>query len=248
MDVMRLFIIFAVGMIAGSFGTLTGGGSLITIPALIFLGLPPHSAIGTNRLGVTGVHIAGWYKFNQKRMVNYAFGFMIGIPALLGSMLGVNLVLQVNEMILKRLVAALMIFILVFIMVKPKIGLEKTKSMVKNHVYIIGAVLSFFLGVYGGFYGAGNGTFLSYILILLFGQTFLESAATRKIAGFFITTMAAILFGLAGVIDYSLGIALFIGTFIGSFIGAHYSDKIGDVWIKRLFFVIVLTMSIRLMT
>ena len=181
-------------------------------------------------------------------MVNYAFGFMIGIPALLGSMLGVNLVLQMNEVILKRLVATLMIFILVFITVKPKIGLEKTKSMVKNHVYIIGAVLSFFLGVYGGFYGAGTGTFLSYILILLFGQTFLESAATRKIAGFLITTMAAILFGLAGVIDYSLGIALFIGTFTGSFIGAHYSDKIGDVWIKRLFFAIVLTMSIKLMT
>ncbi|NIO03967.1 MAG: TSUP family transporter [Proteobacteria bacterium] len=248
MDIMSLLIIFAVGVIAGSFGTLTGGGSLITIPALIFLGLPPHSAIGTNRLGVTGVHIGGWYKFNQKRMVNYAFGFMIGIPALFGSMLGVNLVLQMNEMILKRLVATLMIFILVFITVKPKIGLEKTKFMVKNHVYIIGAVVSFFLGIYGGFYGAGAGTFFSYILILLFGQTFLESAATRKIAGFLITTMAAILFGLAGVIDYSLGIALFIGTSTGSFIGAHYSDKIGEVWIKRLFFAIVLTMSIKLMT
>lgn len=247
MDIISLLIISAVGVIAGSFGTLTGGTSLITIPALIFLGLPPHAAIGTNRLGVTGVPIAGWYKFNQKRMVNYAFGFMIGIPALFGSMLGVNLVLQMNEMILKRLVATLMILILVFITVKPKIGLEKTKSMVKNHGYLIGAILSFFLGVYGGFYGAGAGIFLNYILILLFGQTFLESAATRKIAGFFITAMAAILFGLAGVINYSMGIALFIGTFTGSFIGAHYSDKIGDVWIKTLFFAIVLTMSIKLL-
>ena len=75
----------------------------------------------------------------------------------------------------------------------------------------------------------------------------MESAATRKIAGFFITAMAAILYGLAGVINYSMGIALFIGTFTGSFIGAHYSDKIGDVWIKTLFFAIVLTMSIKLL-
>lgn len=79
MDIINLLMIFAVGVIAGSFGALTGGGGLITIPALIFLGLPPHSAIGTNRLGVTGIHIAGWYKFNQKRMANFAFGFMIGI-------------------------------------------------------------------------------------------------------------------------------------------------------------------------
>ena len=68
MDIINLLMIFAVGVIAGSFGALTGGGSLITIPALIFLGLSPYSAMWTNRLGVAGEHIAGWHKFDQKAL------------------------------------------------------------------------------------------------------------------------------------------------------------------------------------
>jgi len=113
--------------------------------------------------------------------------------------------------------------------------------------YAIGAVLSFFIFTYSGFYGAGAGTFLTYVLILLFRQTFLEGAATRKIAQFISTAMAIVIFAIGGVIHYPLGIALFIGNLIGSYIGAHYSDKIGNIWIKRLFIVIVLIMAVKLL-
>jgi uncharacterized membrane protein YfcA len=81
----------------------------------------------------------------------------------------------------------------------------------------------------------------------LFRQTFLECAATVKIAALLITAMAASIFAINGAIHYSLAAAMFIGAFIGSYIGAHYSDKIGNVWIKRLFFVIVLVMAIKLL-
>ena len=129
---------------------------------------------------------------------------------------------------------------------KPEIGIERTKHVIKKHEYLIGIAFSFFLGIYAGFYGAGTGTFVSYILILLFGQTFLESAATRNTVTLPPSLLATIIFALAGVIIYSLGIALFVGYFIGSYIGAHYSDKIGNVWVKRLFFGIVLIMAIKL--
>lgn len=85
------------------------------------------------------------------------------------------------------------------------------------------------------------------MLILFFGQTLLEGAATRKIAQFISTAMAIVIFAIVGVIHYPLGIALFIGNLIGSYIGAHYSDKIGNIWIKRLFIVIVLIMAVKLL-
>jgi len=88
MDIIKLLIIFLTGIPSGIFGTLTGGAGLITIPALIFLGLSPHSAIGTHFFGVTGMNIAGWYKFHEKGMINYKLGFIITIPVLLGSILG----------------------------------------------------------------------------------------------------------------------------------------------------------------
>lgn len=247
MDLIHLLIILAVGIIAGSFGTLVGGGGLITIPTLILLGLPPHTAIGTNRLGATGMAIAGWYEFSKKGMINYEIGLTIGIPALLGPILGANLVLKISETILKHVIAIITILILVFIISKPKMGIQKAKHNIKKHEYLIGAVLSLFIFIYSGFYGAGTGALLTYVLILLFGQTFLESAATRKIAQLISTVMAAIIFAISGVISYPLGAALFTGSLIGSYIGAHFSDRIGNIWIKRLFFVIVLIMAIKLM-
>ena len=102
--------------------------------------------------------------------------------------------------------------------------------------------MSFFLGIYGGFYGPGTATFLSYILILLFRQTFLESAATVKIAMLFVTIVAALIFAINGAVDYYLASSMFAGGFIGSYIGAHYSDRIGNVWIRRLFIAVVLIM------
>ena len=248
MEIMNLLVIFFVSIFAGSIGTLVGGGSLITIPTLILLGLPPHTAIGTDRLGATGIGSAGWYKFHKKRMIDYRIGFILGFPAMLGSLLGANLVLQINEAILKQAVAIITILVLFFItIVMPKLGIEKNDHMVKSHEYLIGGVSGFCLGIYGGFYGAGTATFLCYILILVFRQTFLECAATIKIAALLMTAMAASIFGINGAIDYSLAISMFIGSFIGSYIGAHYSDTIGNVWIKRLFFVIVLTLAIKLL-
>jgi uncharacterized membrane protein YfcA len=247
MESIQLIIVLGVGLIAGSYGTLVGGGSLITIPTLIFLGFPPHTAIGTNKLGVMGNSTAGWYEFNRKGIINYKIGFIMGIPAFIGPILGASFVLQINETILKRLIAVITIIILTFLIARPEIGTKKAGRAITKQDYIIGAFLSFLISIYSGFYGAGAGTLLTYVLILFFGQTFLEGAATRKIAQFISTAMAIVIFAIGGVIHYPLGIALFIGNLIGSYIGAHYSDKIGNIWIKRLFIAIVLIMAVKLL-
>jgi uncharacterized membrane protein YfcA len=247
MESIQLIIVLGVGLIAGSYGTLVGGGSLITIPTLIFLGFPPHTAIGTNKLGVMGNPTAGWYEFNRKGIINYKIGFIMGIPAFIGPILGASFVLQINETILKRLIAVITIIILTFLIARPEIGTKKAGRAITKQDYIIGAFLSFLISIYSGFYGAGAGTLLTYVLILFFGQTFLEGAATRKIAQFISTAMAIVIFAIGGFIHYPLGIALFIGNLIGSYIGAHYSDKIGNIWIKRLFIAIVLIMAVKLL-
>ena len=247
MELLDLFIVFAVGVLVGPFGSLVGGEALITIPLLIFLGLPPHIAIATNRLGLTGGLITSWYEFHRKRMIDYKIGFAVAIPALAGSILGASLVLHINEALLRKIIAILIIAVLAFVVARPQLGVEKTKYVVRTGEYVAGVIGSFFIGIYHGFYGAGAGSLFSYLLILLFGQTFLESAATRKIAASLGSLVAVAIFAIAGVIVYSVGIALLIGLSIGFYLGAHYSDKIGNVWIKRLFFVIVLIMAIKLL-
>ena len=247
MDLVSLLIVFVAGIIASSFGTLVGGTSLITIPVLIFLGLPPYTAIGTDRLGISGLTSMGWYKFHEKGLINYPIALRMGVVALIGSFFGANLVLEISIALLKKILAITTGLLLILVVAQPKLGREKRDRPIKRHEYGAGMFVSFFIGIYGGFYGAMAGTFLLYVLLFIFKQTFLESTATLKIASLMMTTMAAVVFAIKGVIDYPLAAAMFMGCAIGSYFGAHYSDRIGNVWIRRLFIVIVLIMVIKLM-
>jgi len=246
MDIFSLIIIFLVGLVACIYGTIIGGSSMITIPLLILMGLPPHTAIGTDRMGVMGLTLAGWYKFHQKRLIDYRIGISMAIPALIGSFLGAKIVLQINETVLKVIIAGLTILMLLFMILRPDIGIKKTKASVKTRDYLVGALMTFLVGIYAGFYGAMVGTFLFYIMLIWFNQTFLEGAGTMKIAGFLGSLIPAAVFARNGAIDYPLGIALFSGSFIGSFLGAHYSDRLGNIWIRRFFILIILIMIAKL--
>jgi len=246
MDLVSLSIVFVAGIIGSSYGTLVGGTSLITIPLLIFLGLPPHTAIGTDRLGITGLAITGWYKFHEKGLINYPISLRMGVAALIGSFLGANLVLQIPVALLKKIIAIVTVLILIIVVSQPKLGVEKKDRIIKRHEYGAGIFISFIIGIYGGVYGAMAGTFFLYVLLFIFNRTFLEGTATLKLPSLMMTTMAALVFAIKGAIDYPLAAAMFLGCAIGSYFGAHYSDRIGNVWIKRLFIAIVLIMVVKL--
>lgn len=246
MEFYKIFTIFFVGMFVSVLSTLVGGSSLLTIPTLILLGLPPHTAIGTDRFGIMGVCLAGWYKFHKKRLINYKVGFSLTIPVIFGSFLGAHLVFEISESVLKLIIIIISIACLFFLVLNPKLGTERTKQDFGKYEYIIGGLMTFVVGVYVGFYGAMGGTLLLYILILWFGQTFLESAGTQKIAAMMMNAMAAIVFALNDAVSYYLAVPLFCGCFIGSYIGAHYSDRIGNVWIRRLFIILLVILIIKL--
>jgi uncharacterized membrane protein YfcA len=79
------------------------------------LGLPPHTAIGTDRFGIMGVCLAGWYKFHKKRLINYKVGFSLTIPVMLGSFLGAHLVFEISESVLKLIIIIISIACLFFL-------------------------------------------------------------------------------------------------------------------------------------
>jgi len=247
MDVLGLSIIFLASVIGASFGTLVGGTSLITIPVLIFLGLPPHTAIGTDRLGIAGLTTVGWYKFHQKGLINYPISLWMGVAAVIGSFLGASLVLEISTGLLRKIIAIATVGVLIIVIAQPRLGLGKKRRVIRGGRYGAGIFISFIIGIYGGFYGAMAGTFLLYVLLSVFDQTFLEGTATLKLTSLMMTTMAAVVFAGKGAIDYPKAGAMFLGCAVGSYIGAHYSDRIGNVWIKRLFILIVLIMVVKLL-
>ena len=247
MEVINLLIVFIVGMVAGSYGTLVGGGAFIVIPALIFMGLPAHIAIGTNRFAGVGMALGGWYIFHKKRLIDYRLSLYMVAPALVGSVIGSKLVFQFDEGILKQIIAVLTIAILALVFFQPNLGINPAPKTITSRKLLLAAFLFFIIYIYIGFYGAGGGTFLTYVLVLLLGQTFIESAANNKIATLAGALASVTVFANNQAIHYFWGTALFSGCFAGAYLGGHLSERIGNVWIKRLFFMVALIMSLKLL-
>lgn len=249
MDLTQLITIFGASLICSTFGTLVGGSSLITIPLLILMGLPPHSAVGTDRLGTSGIALAGLYSFHRKGMVHYRLAFIVGIPCLVGGFIGANLALQISAELLKTFIVVLTIILLIVVVANSKLGVATvaTTRPLSTGKYVLGSFLSLLAGIYGGFYGAGMATLMSYIMILVFRQTFLESAANTKVAGIMMSVTSAATYAYHGAIHLPLAMAMFAGSCIGSYVSAQYSDRIGNVWIKRIFIGVALIMAIKLL-
>ncbi len=247
MEPVGAILLFLLCLAVGAFSTYTGGGSLITIPALMLLGLPPHIAVATNRLGVMGIMIGSWYKFHRMKMMSYKVALPLSVAILIGSLIGASLLIQVDEAFLKTFVSIVTLALLALLIIKPEMGIKGLELHSSPRRLATATVLTFLLGIYSGFYGAAGGTFLAYITILVLGQTFIESAAARKPIILVSSIAAAAIFVLQGLIYYDYAAVVFIGTLAGSYAGAHYSKRLGNVWIKRMFIVAVAVMALKLL-
>ncbi len=246
MEPLTLLFVFFVGVFASFIGTNVGSGGLIAIPALIFFGLPPQAAIATNKFGSLGMVTTGFYKFHKAKKIDYRIGIPTAAFALIGAYIGANTLLLFPNELLEKLVGAFILAILVFVLLNRDIGLKKARQT--NPLLRYAGYLSFLLiGFWGGFFGGGTATFATYALILLFGQTFLESAGTRKIAALGISIVPIIVFALAGIINWVYGTSLILGMAVGSYFGASYGIKKGDKWVRLLFAIIVVASAVKLL-
>lgn len=246
MEIYSVITVFVMSILASSFGTLTGGTSLITIPVLMLLGLPPHVAIGTDRFGIIGLGLSGWYKFQSKRLIDYPIAWMVAVPIFAGTFIGSNIVLQISGEVLRSIVIFINIALLIFLLVNPRVGVEKGGDRSTVKVYLVGFILSLLVGLWGGFYGALTGTFTLYVLILVYRQTFIQSAATMKIPNIVNAVTAATVFAFHGAVDFRLGMAMMGGCLIGSYTGVHFSERIGELWIKRIFLLVTAAAIVKL--
>ncbi|OGM29761.1 hypothetical protein A2630_01300 [Candidatus Woesebacteria bacterium RIFCSPHIGHO2_01_FULL_44_10] len=244
-EILRFLLVFIVGLIASFLGINTGGGGLVSIPALIFLGFPPQIAIATNKFGSLGMSGTGLFRFHKSGEVDYKVAIPIAILSIIGAYFGANSLLTIPNQILEKIVGVLILAVLGVVLLDRKSGLEK-KELNRPALKIFGYLSFLFVGFWGAFFGGGFAIFSSYILILIFGKTLIESAGTQQLLATGIAVMAVFIYGTHGIIDWFYGAFLIIGMSLGSYLGASYGIKKGDTWVKKLFVVMVLASTIKL--
>ncbi len=242
---MEAATIFLIGIVSAFVGTTVGGGGLITVPALILLGLPPHVAVATTRIGALGLVLAGLYRFRRAGVVDWRIGLISALFAAVGALAGALFLLQMPAEVLEPAVGLLLLFVLPLIWVKPSLGVRQTPPGRARKR--LGYLAYLPLGFWGGFFGAGYGILSNLTMLLLEGKTFLQAAATRKLPGTVVTLVALTVFTRAGVLAWKEGLFLLAGMALGSYAGASYGLRHGEHWVRRLFMIAVAASALALL-
>ena len=246
---MEWYIIIAVigvGFLAGFINTLAGSGSLLTLPLLMFLGLPANVANGTNRIAILLQNIVGITSFKQQGVLSFKEGLTIGIPAAAGSLVGAQIAINLNDEIMSRTIGGLLIFMLIIIILKPDRWIKEQAggSPVVRWFQII---IFFVIGIYGGFIQAGVGFFLLAGLVLGTGHELVKANALKVFIVFLYTPFALAIFILNDQVDWKLGLILAIGNMIGAFVGARVAVKWGAKAVRYFLIIALAFASLKLL-
>ncbi len=235
------------GFIAGFINTLAGSGSLITLPLLIFLGLPATVANGTNRVGVLFQSLVSGASFYQKGVLDLRGGIILAIPAILGSIIGARIAVDLNEEVMRRTIGVLMLVMLVIILVKPSQWLKgKSETLHKNPNWWQ-MIIFFGVGIYGGFIQAGVGIFLLASLVLGVGYNLVQANAIKSIIILCFTVSALLVFIYNDQVNLTAGILLAIGNSLGGWIAAQVAVERGAEFVRWLLIIIVIVASMQLL-
>lgn len=238
-------VVVAVGIVAGIINTLAAGGSLLTLPVLMALGLPPNMANGTNRIAIFLQNVVGVRQFHKEKVMDFPSGFKVGIPAAAGAIAGAFIAVNLNDEVMNLAIAGVMILVFFLILLKPNrwINSHETHPPIPYWVQVI---VFFFVGVYGGFIQAGVGFFLLTSLVLGSGFELVKANALKLLIILLYTPLALLIFFMNGDVNLWLGLVLAVGNMTGAWIGTKIAVKWGAVLIRYFVLVAILVASTKL--
>lgn len=236
-----LIILFFTGLMAGTIDAIAGGGGLISLPVLLSLGVPPHIALGTNKLQSTVGTMVATYSYYKARLFNMKMVYQGLAFGVVGTVLGSVASQLMSSAFLKQLIPVLLILIFFYTILSPRLGLEDRKPRLSEHYFYM--IFGAGLGFYDGFFGPATGSFWVFSLIFFLGYNLTKAAAYTKVFNLKSNIIALACFAIGGNIDYRIGLCMAVGQLLGGRLGAYLAIRNGARMIRPIFMVVV-TISI----
>lgn len=244
-DFQLFFILFVVAIVAGCIDAIAGGGGLLTIPALLWAGLPPIQALATNKLQSSFGSLTATWNYTRQGLIKPSEHRVAIALTFIGAAAGAWIVQQIDSSFLAQAIPILLIIFAVYFMFSPKLGdQERTQRISKN---VFAATAGFGIGFYDGFFGPGTGTFFVIAFVTLLGYSLPNATAGTKLLNFTSNFSSLILFAFSGHIIWLLGFTMGVGQIIGSFIGSKLAIQHGSRLIRPLLVIVSLLVSLRLL-
>lgn len=242
---LQLYIIlFFVALFAGFIDSIAGGGGIITIPALLLAGIPPHQALGVNKLQSCFGSFSAALHFYRNGYLSLKDNIISIICVFICATFGTLLINVLKADFLARIIPFLLIIFAIYFLLSPKISEEQ--RVVRYGSFVLYLVLGL-IGFYDGFFGPGTGSFLILALIGLGGYGLKSALARAKLFNFTSNIASMLVFALGGKILFLLGFVMGIGQFIGANIGSKLAIRYGIKIIKPLIVVVSLLICAKLL-
>jgi uncharacterized membrane protein YfcA len=243
---LQWLLITVVGFIAGFVNTLAGGGSIITLPAMILVGLDPTVANATNRLGIMLSALSAAAGFKSKKVSVLPFSLYLGLAATIGAVIGAMIAVEFDKRLFNKVLAIIMIIIVVLMILQPRIKRAISVERLSGKPLWFTLMIFLLLGVYGGFINAGMGLLMILWLNLFNGLDLIRTNSTKVLVTAIYTSAALTVFIWNDLIDWLIGLLLAFGNMVGGWIAARLSVKKGEGFIRAALLVIVILMAVKL--
>ena len=242
-----LFIICPLIFLAGLIDAIAGGGGIISLPAYIVAGLPPHLATGTNKCSSTCGTLFSTLRFMRSKKIHYIAAITSAGAALIGSPIGATINMIIEERYLGYTMLVLLPIIALFLVFKKDFG-DKIKIQQESKYKIIGLSLlsGFLIGMYDGFFGPGTGTFLILIYTGIIGFDLVTASGNAKVVNLSSNVAALVTFALNGKVVWHIGLLAAIFGIAGNWIGAGLAIKGGKKIIRPMFMVVLALLIIKI--
>ncbi len=246
---MEWYIILALigtGLAAGFININAGGGSMLALPLLMFIGLPANVANGTLRIAILLQNIVAVNTFRNQKVLDVKTDYKLVFPAIVGAIVGAFFAVEIDEALLKKIIAGLMIGMFLLVVLKPEVWVKEQVGTVGKKPTIFQYIIFFFIGLYGGFIQMGVGFLLLAGLVLGSGYNLVKANAVKVFIVLIYTVFTLGIFVYNGQVNIVAGLILAIGNMGGAWIGAHFSIRGGAKYVRYVLIVALVIVILNL--
>jgi uncharacterized membrane protein YfcA len=240
----QLIYLVVIFLVTSAVSVVTGSTSLITVPAMLQFSVEPRTAVATNMFALTLLSIGASLPLSRKGLVDPRRVRVLMVLTFAGSVIGAIILVLVPVAAVSLIVPIAMIGVALFSALYRNGGSHRAIIHSKNKD-VIGYILTFVLGIYGGFFSGGYVTILTAVLVATFGSSFREAIATTKLLNICSSAIATAIFMWRGIIDYRLGAILGVTAFLGAGLGARFVVRLAEKWLQRIFLAAVWILGLK---
>lgn len=229
-------IVLPVVFLAGLVDSIAGGGGLLSVPAYMAAGLPPHYVLGNNKFSSSFGTLIASLRYYQHGLIDIRVALLSAFFALIGSFLGTSAVLLLSPDFLRILLIILIPLVAALTLANRSLGREnRSQHQSRQRKYSLAALAALLIGFYDGFFGPGTGMFLIFFYTLVLKYDFVTANANTKVVNLASNVAAVITFIINGKIIYAIGIPAACAGVAGNLLGAKLVIKKGSAIIRPIF-------------